>query len=75
MELPGIFRRGLTRLSRHAWPICRADVVGAHHLAVTVLCQRAGFRLQEIAELPATGGGPAWEDLVRAKQAEVRARI
>lgn len=40
-----------------------------------MLCQRAGFRLKEIAELLATGGGPAWEDLVRAKQAEVRARI
>lgn len=45
------------------------------HLAVIVLCQRAGFRLDEISELLATGGEPAWKDLAARKLAEVRAHI
>ncbi len=44
-------------------------------LAVIVLCQRAGFRLEQIAELLATGGEPAWKDLARAKLAEIRGQI
>lgn len=44
-------------------------------LAVIVLCQRAGFRLEEIAELLATGGEPAWKDLARTKLAEIQGQI
>lgn len=44
-------------------------------LAVIVLCQQAGFRLDEIAKLLATGGESGWKDLVRAKLAEIRAQI
>lgn len=44
-------------------------------VAAIVLCQRSGFRLHEIAELLATGGEPGWRDLVRAKLADVRARL
>jgi AraC-like DNA-binding protein/DNA-binding transcriptional MerR regulator len=44
-------------------------------LAVISLLQQAGFRLEEIAELLAPGGGPAWRDVVRAKQAEGSSRV
>lgn len=44
-------------------------------LAVIVLCQRAAFRLDEISELLATGGDPAWKELAARKLAEVRAHI
>jgi len=68
-------RHGLVRSVERAGLRRQYEPGTIDRLAVTVLCQRAGFRLKEIAELLATGGGPAWEDLVRAKQAEVRARI
>jgi DNA-binding transcriptional MerR regulator len=44
-------------------------------LAVIVLCQRAGFSLEEIAELLATGGESSWKELVQAKLAQVRSQI
>ena len=44
-------------------------------LAVIALCQRAGLRLEEIAQLLATEGEPVSKDLLRAKQAEVLTRI
>jgi DNA-binding transcriptional MerR regulator len=44
-------------------------------LAVIVLCQRAGFRLDEIGQLLATGGEREWKDLVRNKLAEIRSQI
>lgn len=44
-------------------------------LAVIVLCQRGGFTLDEIADLLATGGEPAWKDLVGAKLTRLRAQI
>jgi DNA-binding transcriptional MerR regulator len=44
-------------------------------VAVIVLCQRAGFSLDEIAELLATGGESGWKDLVQTKLAKVRSQI
>ena len=44
-------------------------------LAVIGLCQRAGLWLEEIAQLLAKEGEPVSDDLLRAKQAEVHARI
>ncbi len=64
--IASVERAGLRRLYE-------ADTID--RLAVIALCQRAGFRLEEIAELLATEGGPVSKDLLRAKQAEVRARI
>jgi AraC-like DNA-binding protein/DNA-binding transcriptional MerR regulator len=68
-------RHGLVRSVERAGLRRQYEPGTIDRLAVIVLCQRAGFRLQEIAELLATGGGPAWEGLLRAKQAEVGARI
>lgn len=50
-----------------------ADTI--ERLAVIVLCQRGGFSLQEIAGLLATGGEPAWKDLVQAKLTQLRSQI
>lgn len=44
-------------------------------LAVIALCQRAGFRLEEIGDLLATAGEPGWKNLVRAKLREIQDRI
>ena len=44
-------------------------------LAVIAICRQAGFNLDEISQLLATGGEPGWKDLVRAKLDEVRNRI
>lgn len=49
------------------------DVI--ERLAVIVLCQQAGFRLDEIGALLRTGGGLAWKDLARAKLAEIRSQM
>jgi AraC-like DNA-binding protein/DNA-binding transcriptional MerR regulator len=68
-------RHGLVRSVERAGLRRQYEPGTIERLAVIVLCQRAGFSLQQIAELLATGGGPAWEDLVRATQVEVRARI
>lgn len=44
-------------------------------LAVIVLCKRAGFSLEEIADLLATGGEPVWKDLAQAKLTQLRSQI
>ena len=44
-------------------------------VAVIVLCQRAGFTLDEIGELLATGGAVTWKVLARAKLGAIRAQI
>jgi AraC-like DNA-binding protein/DNA-binding transcriptional MerR regulator len=68
-------RHGLIRSVERAGLRRQYDADTVDRLAVIILCQRAGFRLEEVAELLATGGEPGWGDLVRAKQIEVRARI
>jgi DNA-binding transcriptional MerR regulator len=68
-------RRGLIRSVERAGfrRLYEAETIG--RLAVIALCQRAGFRLEEIAQLLGTDGEPVSTDLVRANQAEVQARI
>ncbi|HEY1826958.1 MAG TPA: MerR family transcriptional regulator, partial [Acidimicrobiales bacterium] len=44
-------------------------------LAVVVLCQQAGFTLEEIGALLTRGGGGAWKNLVRAKLDQVTAQL
>jgi DNA-binding transcriptional MerR regulator len=68
-------RRGLiTAVGRHGLRRQYApDVID--RLAVIALCQRAGFNLDEIDDLLATSGAPAWKDLVRVKLADIRSRI
>jgi DNA-binding transcriptional MerR regulator len=51
----------------------QADTI--ERLAVIVLCRKAGFSLEEIADLLATGGKPEWKDLVQAKLTQVRSQI
>lgn len=68
-------RNGLVRSVERAGLRRQYEPATIDRLALIVLCQQAGFQLQEIAELLAPGGGPAYENLVRAKQAKVRARI
>jgi DNA-binding transcriptional MerR regulator len=68
-------RHGLIRSVERAGLRRQYEAETIDRLAVIVLCQRAGFRLHEIADLLATGGEPAWKNLVRAKQAEVRVQI
>ncbi len=65
-------RHGLITSAGRAGLRRQYDESTIERLAVIVLCQQAGFRLEEIARLLATGGEPAWKDLVRAKQAEVQ---
>lgn len=43
-------------------------------LAVIAICQRAGFNLEEIAQLLSIADKPAWKDLVRNKLADIRSR-
>jgi DNA-binding transcriptional MerR regulator len=43
-------------------------------LAVVAMCRRAGFSLEEIKELLATGGGPAWKAFAARKRDELRAQ-
>ena len=69
-ERHGLIRSaGRTGLRRQYEP----DTI--ERLAVIVLCQGAGLRLDEIGELLATRGEPAWKDLVRARLAEVRGQV
>ncbi len=68
-------RHGLVRSVERAGLRRQYEPGTIDRVAVIVLCQRAGLRLGEIAELLNTGDRRAWQDLVRAKQTEVRARI
>lgn len=68
-------RHGLVRSVGRSGLRRQYDPEVIDHLAVIVLCQRAGFRLDEISELLATGGGPRWKDLARRKLAEVRSQV
>lgn len=43
-------------------------------LAVVVLCRQAGFTLEEIKALLATGARPAWRSFVSRKRDELRAQ-
>jgi DNA-binding transcriptional MerR regulator len=43
-------------------------------LAVVAMCRRAGFSLEEVKLLLATGGGPAWKVFAVRKRDELRAR-
>lgn len=43
-------------------------------LAVVAMCRQAGFSLEEIKELLATGGRPAWKSFAARKRDELRAR-
>ena len=69
-ERHGLIRSaGRTGLRRQYEP----DTI--ERLAVIVLCQGAGLRLDEIGELLATRGEAGWKDLVRAKLAEVESSL
>lgn len=68
-------RKGLIRSVERVGLRRQYEPVTIQRLAVIVLCQRAGFRLDEIAEILATDGEPTWRDLVGAKLTEIRARI
>jgi DNA-binding transcriptional MerR regulator len=41
-------------------------------LAVVAMCRQAGFSLEEIKELLATGGRPAWKSFAARKRDELR---
>ena len=43
-------------------------------LGVVAMCRRAGFTLEEIKLLLATGGAPTWKDFVTRKRDELRAQ-
>ncbi|HTU37325.1 MAG TPA: MerR family transcriptional regulator [Acidimicrobiales bacterium] len=43
-------------------------------LAVVALCRQAGFSIEEIKAVLATGGGPAWKDFAARKRDELRAQ-
>jgi DNA-binding transcriptional MerR regulator len=43
-------------------------------LGVVAMCRRAGFTLEEIKALLATGGRPTWKDFVAQKRDELRAQ-
>jgi DNA-binding transcriptional MerR regulator len=50
----------------------RPDVLTT--LAVVAMCRQAGFTLEEIKALLATGGRPAWKAFAAAKRDELRAQ-
>jgi AraC-like DNA-binding protein/DNA-binding transcriptional MerR regulator len=68
-------RQGLIRSVERAGLRRQYEAETIDRLAVIALCQRAGLRLEEIAKLLAVGGRPVSKDLLRAKQAEVYAKI
>ena len=43
-------------------------------LAVVAMCRQAGFSIEEIKELLATGGRPAWKAFATRKRDELRAQ-
>ncbi len=43
-------------------------------LAVVAMCRQAGFSIEEIKELLATGGSPAWKAFATRKRDELRAQ-
>ncbi len=64
-------RHGLIRSVERAGLRRLYEAETIDRLAVIALCQRAGLRLEDIAELLVTGGGTVPKDLLRAKQADV----
>lgn len=68
-------RRGLIRSVERAGLRRQYEADTVERLAVIVLCRRGGFSLEEIAGLLATGGEPAWKDLVQAKLTQLRSQI
>ena len=68
-------RHGLIRSVERAGLRRLYEAETIDRLAVIALCQRAGLRLEEIAELLAGGGGPAPKDLLQAKRVDVVAQI
>lgn len=68
-------RRGLIRSTERDGLRRRYEAETIDRLAVIALCQRAGLRLEEIAQLLATEGEPVSKDLLRAKHAEVISRM
>jgi len=68
-------RRGLIRSTDRAGLRRQYSPETIDRLAVIILCQRAGFSLEEIAELLATGGDLEWKELVDAKLVQLRRRI
>jgi DNA-binding transcriptional MerR regulator len=68
-------RNGLIRSAERAGLRRQYEADTIQRLAVIVLCQRGGFSLEEITGLLATGGEPAWKDLVQAKLAQLRSQI
>ena len=43
-------------------------------LAVVAMCQQAGFTLDEIKSVLATGGGPSWKSFAQRKRDQLRAQ-
>lgn len=51
------------------------DNAALERLAAIALFRKAGFSLDEVKQLLATGGSPAWKELARAKHAELVQQI
>jgi DNA-binding transcriptional MerR regulator len=63
--IESVERKGLRRQFR-------PDVLTT--LAVVAMCRQAGFSIEEIKELLATGGRPAWKAFATRKRDELRAQ-
>jgi len=63
--IASVDRKGL----RRQFP---ADVLTT--LAVVAMCQQAGFSLEEIKWVLATGGGPSWKAFAQRKRDQLRAQ-
>lgn len=63
--IASVDRKGL----RRQFP---ADVLTT--LAVVAMCQQAGFTLDEIKSVLATGGGPSWKAFAQRKRDQLRAQ-
>jgi DNA-binding transcriptional MerR regulator len=63
--IESVERKGLRRQFR-------PDVLTT--LAVVAMCRQAGFSIEEIKELLATGGRPAWKAFATQKRDELRAQ-
>lgn len=68
-------RHGLIRSAARAGLRRQYEPDTVERLAAIVLCQRAGFTLEQIGELLSTGGAPSWKELARDKLGAIRARI
>jgi DNA-binding transcriptional MerR regulator len=68
-------RRGLIRSVSRSGLRRQYEPETIDRLAVIVMCQQAGFRLDEISALLSTGGELSWKELAAAKLEEIRAQL